>query len=448
MKWLSVAALLLLLGLAPGGGLQAQSAASAARPTLAILPLKEEGRRDLGDVSDSMNLMVANVFSGSGFRVVDRRPQAVPDPFPAGPALGDLGRSLGARYLLAGSFLPEYNLARGTVTVTLSLRVVDSADGTAFRGFQEVASGPSLGSVMVALSQQLSAKLAGSAAAPVPVPAPAPAPAVWPTPVPVPAPAPAVVPAPAPASAPAPAVVPAPVPASAPAPAVVPAPVPASAPAPAVVPAPAPAVVPAPAPAVVPAPAPAVVPAPAPAVVPAPAPAVVPAPVPVPALAPALQSPQGTVLLVLREGMINDIYYRNGGLARFGVKLEDFRFLLEATARLFPARTSVVFDLGGRGAADDLALNRELVQKYHPDHLIVLALGCRTRVEKHLLLLEKHLVQAELQLDVLAPDSLAVLATRKVLSGYLEAKGMGETFPAGMKNQLAKQFAAALPALP
>ena len=396
MKWLSVAALLLLLGLAPGGGLQAQSAASAARPTLAILPLKEEGRRDLGDVSDSMNLMVANVFSGSGFRVVDRRPQAVPDPFPAGPALGDLGRSLGARYLLAGSFLPEYNLARGTVTVTLSLRVVDSADGTAFRGFQEVASGPSLGSVMVALSQQLSAKLAGSAAAPVPVPAPAPAPAVWPTPVPVPAPAPAVVPAPAPASAPAPAVVP----------------------------------------------------APAPAVVPAPAPAVVPAPVPVPALAPALQSPQGTVLLVLREGMINDIYYRNGGLARFGVKLEDFRFLLEATARLFPARTSVVFDLGGRGAADDLALNRELVQKYHPDHLIVLALGCRTRVEKHLLLLEKHLVQAELQLDVLAPDSLAVLATRKVLSGYLEAKGMGETFPAGMKNQLAKQFAAALPALP
>ena len=76
MKWLSVAALLLLLGLAPGGGLQAQPAAQAARPALAILPLKEEGRRDLGDVSDSMNLVVANAFADSGFRLLGRRPTA------------------------------------------------------------------------------------------------------------------------------------------------------------------------------------------------------------------------------------------------------------------------------------------------------------------------------------------------------------------------------------
>jgi len=387
MKWLSVAALLLLLlGLAPGGGLQAQPAAQAARPALAILPLKEEGRRDLGDVSDSMNLVVANAFADSGFRLLGRRPTAAPDPVPSGPALADLGRSLGARYLLVGSFLPEYNLARGTVTVTLSLRVVDSADGTTFRGFQEVASGASLGSVMAALTHQLADKTAGSGAAAVPVAASAPAVAALAASVATPDSTPAAVAAPA---APTPAAVAAPVPA------------------------------------------------------PAPTPAAVTAPGSVFAA-----GPQGRVLLVLREGMINDIYYRNGGLGRFGAKLEDFRFLLDATARLFPSGTSVVYDLGGRGAADDLALNRELVQKYHPDHLVVLALGCRTRDEKRLLLLEKHLVQTELQVDVLDPESLAVLATRKVLSGYLEAKGLRETLPASMKDQLAKQFAAALPALP
>jgi len=386
MKWLSVAALLLLLGLAPGGGLQAQPAAQAARPALAILPLKEEGRRDLGDVSDSMNLVVANAFADSGFRLLGRRPTAAPDPVPSGSALADLGRSLGARYLLVGSFLPEYNLARGTVTVTLSLRVVDSADGTTFRGFQEVASGASLGSVMAALTHQLADKTAGSGAAAVPVAASAPAVAALAASVATPDSTPAAVAAPA---APTPAAVAAPVPA------------------------------------------------------PAPTPAAVTAPGSVFAA-----GPQGRVLLVLREGMINDIYYRNGGLGRFGAKLEDFRFLLDATARLFPSGTSVVYDLGGRGAADDLALNRELVQKYHPDHLVVLALGCRTRDEKRLLLLEKHLVQTELQVDVLDPESLAVLATRKVLSGYLEAKGLRETLPASMKDQLAKQFAAALPALP
>ena len=387
MKWLSVAALLLLLlGLAPGGGLQAQPAAQAARPALAILPLKEEGRRDLGDVSDSMNLVVANAFADSGFRLLGRRPTAAPDPVPSGSALADLGRSLGARYLLVGSFLPEYNLARGTVTVTLSLRVVDSADGTTFRGFQEVASGASLGSVMAALTHQLADKTAGSGAAAVPVAASAPAVAALAASVATPDSTPAAVAAPA---APTPAAVAAPVPA------------------------------------------------------PAPTPAAVTAPGSVFAA-----GPQGRVLLVLREGMINDIYYRNGGLGRFGAKLEDFRFLLDAMARLFPSGTSVVYDLGGRGAADDLALNRELVQKYHPDHLVVLALGCRTRDEKRLLLLEKHLVQTELQVDVLDPESLAVLATRKVLSGYLEAKGLRETLPASMKDQLAKQFAAALPALP
>jgi hypothetical protein len=393
MKWLSVAALLLLLGLAPGGGLQAQPAARADRPALAILPLKEEGRRDLGDVSDSMNLVVANAFADSGFRLLDRRPTAVPDPVPSGPALADLGRSLGARYLLVGSFLPEYNLARGTVTVTLSLRVVDSADGTTFRGFQEVASGASLGSVMAALTHQLADKTAGSGAAAVPVVTPAPGSAAVAAPIATPAPTPA----------------------------------------------------PAPAAVAAPAPTPAALAAPAPTPVPAPAPASAAVGAPVPVFA---AGPQGKVLLVLREGMINDVYYRNGGLGRLGVKLEDFRFLLDATARLFPSGTSVVYDLGGRGAADDLALNRELVQKYHPDHLVVLALGCRTRDEKRLLLLEKHMVQTELQMVVLDPESLAVLAARKVLSGYLEAKGLRETLPAGMKDQLARQFAAALPALP
>jgi hypothetical protein len=422
MKWLSVAALLLLLlGLAPGGGLQAQPAAQAARPALAILPLKEEGRRDLGDVSDSMNLVVANAFADSGFRLLGRRPTAAPDPVPSGPALADLGRSLGARYLLVGSFLPEYNLARGTVTVTLSLRVVDSADGTTFRGFQEVASGASLGSVMAALTHQLADKTAGSGAGAVPAVTPAPEAAA----VAAPAAGVAAVAAPAPTAAPAPAAVATSVATPAPTSAAMAAP------------APTPVLTPAPVPAVVAAP------APTPVLASAPAPAAMAAPVPVFAA-----GPQGRVLLVLREGMINDIYYRNGGLGRFGAKLEDFRFLLDATARLFPSGTSVVYDLGGRGAADDLALNRELVQKYHPDHLVVLALGCRTRDEKRLLLLEKHLVQTELQVDVLDPESLAVLATRKVLSGYLEAKGLRETLPASMKDQLAKQFAAALPALP
>jgi TolB-like protein len=423
MKWLSVAALLLLLGLAPGGGLQAQPAAQAARPALAILPLKEEGRRDLGDVSDSMNLVVANAFADSGFRLLERRPTAAPDPVPSGPALADLGRSLGARYLLEGSFLPEYNLARGTVTVTLSLRVVDSADGTTFRGFQEVASGASLGSVMAALTHQLADKTAGSGAGAVPAVTPAPEAAA--AAVAAPAAGVAAVAAPAPTAAPAPAAVATSLATPAPTSAAMAAP------------APTPVLTPAPVPAVVAAP------APTPVLASAPAPAAMAAPVPVFAA-----GPQGKVLLVLREGMINDIYYRNGGLGRLGVKLEDFRFLLDATARLFPSGTSVVYDLGGRGAADDLALNRELVQKYHPDHLVVLALGCRTRDERRMLLLEKHLVQTELQVVVLDPESLAVLAARMVLSGYLEAKGLRETLPASMKDQLARQFAAALPALP
>jgi TolB-like protein len=423
MKWLSVAALLLLLGLAPGGGLQAQPAAQAARPALAILPLKEEGRRDLGDVSDSMNLVVANAFADSGFRLLERRPTAAPDPVPSGPALADLGRSLGARYLLEGSFLPEYNLARGTVTVTLSLRVVDSADGTTFRGFQEVASGASLGSVMAALTHQLADKTAGSGAGAVPAVTPAPEAAA--AAVAAPAAGVAAVAAPAPTAAPAPAAVATSLSTPAPTSAAMAAP------------APTPVLTPAPVPAVVAAP------APTPVLASAPAPAAMAAPVPVFAA-----GPQGKVLLVLREGMINDIYYRNGGLGRLGVKLEDFRFLLDATARLFPSGTSVVYDLGGRGAADDLALNRELVQKYHPDHLVVLALGCRTRDERRMLLLEKHLVQTELQVVVLDPESLAVLAARMVLSGYLEAKGLRETLPASMKDQLARQFAAALPALP
>ena len=417
MKRLSIAVLtLLLFGLSLGGRLLAQ--APGARPSLAILPLKEEGRKNLGDVSETMNMLVANAFADSGAFLLVERSQVLA-ALPAGKRQGaetdrraaaELGRRLGAKYLLWGSYLPEYTLASGTVTVTMNLRLVNAADGKVVKSFQEVGEGASLGSVVALLTRKLSAKAAPETAAPVVVPAPVAA-----------APAPAVVPVPV-AAAPAPAVVPAPQAAPV-------VPVPVAAPAPAAAPAPPVAA--------------------APAVVPAP-PVVAYRPDAVAPVEPSAPSPRRTakVLMVLREGRINGVYYQKGGLARFGAKLEDFEFLVKSVAKLFPAEVAVTFDTGTRGFGDDATLNRALVRKYQPDTLVIVSVECNTKSKGYLVLFSKSQIQAGAEIEFLAADTLEVLASRSVQTDFIQARGLSEAFPSELKDDLARRVASALPSLP
>src|SRR5208337_1321073 len=135
------------LGTAAAPRLQAQApAAAGTRPSLAILPLKEDGRKDLGDLSGTMNMCVATAFAECGaFRLVDQGQVAAALPALKlqgaesldARAIADLGQRLGAKYLVMGSFLPESNLAKGTVTITVSPRMVDTGEGTVARHFQE-----------------------------------------------------------------------------------------------------------------------------------------------------------------------------------------------------------------------------------------------------------------------------------------------------------------------
>lgn len=117
---------LLFLFLALGPGLPAPAAAA---PSLAVLPLQEEGRKDLGDISRTMTMCVTTAFTDEGrFQLVD--PAQVQAALAGDPALGSadpaaLGRRVGSQYVLAGTFLPESNLASGTVTVTVTLRLME-----------------------------------------------------------------------------------------------------------------------------------------------------------------------------------------------------------------------------------------------------------------------------------------------------------------------------------
>jgi hypothetical protein len=390
---------MLLLGMPVGAKLLAQVPAGS-RPGLAVLPLKAEGRQDLGDVSDTLNMLVANAFADSGaFRLVERSQVMAALPGlklqESAPgyrtAMAELGRRLSARFILVGSYLPERDPLSHNVSVTLALRLVNAADGTVAKSFLENGEGPTLGSVVASLNRQLSAKAAGSSPAIVPVPTAVPSPAVVPAPVVVPAPA--IVPAPA--AVPAPAVVPAPV------------------------------------------------------IVPAPPVAATPAmePAPVPATAP-LPRKSATALLVLREGTTNGIYYRNGGLSQFGAKLEDFAFLPQNLAKLFPPEVKINIRIGARETTDDATLNRNLAKTLQPDTMVVLTLDCNTRSERSHLVLTKTLIQAALRIEFLAPGNLEVLASKTVQTDYLEGKGLREKLSGELKEQLAKRMAAALPALP
>lgn len=358
---------------------------AAAAPTLAVLPLQEEGRKDLGDISQTMTMCVTTAFTAADrFSLVDPgQVQAAQAGAPADPAA--LGRRVGAQYVLAGTFLPESNLAKGTVTVTVTLRLVDAGSGKVARYLLESQEGPSLGSVVAALSRKLEAKATPPAVAPVPVPAPVAAAAP--------------VPAPAPAAVPAPAAAPAPVPAP---------PSPAPAPAPVLVPAP----------------------------VPVPAPVAAPAPTPAPA--PAAAAPHarltGRTLLVLREGKVNGVYYEKNGLDRFGVKLEDFDYLLKALARKLPAGAQPVYDYGTKGAGTDFQANSRLVKEQRPEAMAVVTLECRSKSAGALSF--KNLVQAQIEIVFVDPRSLEVLASRTLSTGFIKAKGMGQQFPQELKDEL------------
>jgi hypothetical protein len=309
--------------------------------------------------------------------------------------MAELGRRLSARFILVGSYLPERDPLSHNVSVTLALRLVNAADGTVAKSFLENGEGPTLGSVVASLNRQLSAKAAGSSPTIVPVPVPVP------------------VPVHVPVAASAPAVVPAPV--AVPTPAVVPAPV--------------------------------VVPAPA--VVHAPPVVATPAaePAPLPATPP-LPRKSATALLVLREGTTNGIYYRNGGLSQFGAKLEDFAFLPQALAKLFPPEEKITIRVSARETTDDATLNRNLAKTLQPDTMVVLTLDSRTRNERSHLVLTKTLIQAVLRIEFLAPGNLEVLASKTVQTDYLEGKGLREKLSAELKDQLLKRMTVALPALP
>jgi len=431
-RWCFVILTLLWLGSPAGAALKA----GELRPSLAVLPLKEEGRKDLGDVSDTINFLVASTFADSGaYRLIEPGQVAAalqelktPDTDPAHwSSIPGLGKRLGASLFLAGSYFAERNTSNGNVSVTLTLRMVNAGDGSVSSRFMETAEGATLGSVTAALRRQLSARAAATAPAPavVPVPAAAPAPAVVAVP----------------AAVPAPAVVP--VPATVPAPAVVA--IPAAVPVPADVPAPATAPVPAPLSAGAPAPVPAPIPAPAPARPAAPS---IPLDLaPAPASAPVPQK-TSSALLDLREGSMNGVYFRMGGLSHYGARLEDFEFLQQTLAKRFGPEVAVTFNVGTRGSGDDPALNRGLVQSHRPDTLVVLTIQCRTKSERSYILLNKTHLQAELQIDFIAPASLKILAEKTVRTDFVELKGNGTKFPPALMDQLAERLAGVLPVLP
>jgi TolB-like protein len=135
---------------------------AAPQPSLAVLPLKEEGARGLGDVSDTMNTLVTRAFAESGaFRLVERHQIGTVleesryqhSGMVDDATIVELGRHLGVRFVLVGSYLPERS---GTsLSVTLSLRLVDVENAVITRSFLENAEAPTLGRVVLQLSHSL-----------------------------------------------------------------------------------------------------------------------------------------------------------------------------------------------------------------------------------------------------------------------------------------------------
>jgi hypothetical protein len=115
---------------------------------------------------------------------------------------------------------------------------------------------------------------------------------------------------------------------------------------------------------------------------------------------------------------------------------------------LFPAGTDVVSDIGTTGNSDDFQLNRSLVEKYHPDSMVVMTLDVHTESKSSWLVLSKTQFQFDVRIDFMAPDTLDVIASKTVKTDIFPAKGMGESLPPGLKDQLAQRINKEVTSLP
>jgi TolB-like protein len=136
------------------------------KPRLAILPLKEEGKNNLGDVSDTLNTLVANAFlEAQTFQLVERHQiQTLLDEakfqhsgLTDENTIAEMGKHLGVKYVLVGSYLAEKSSYQ--LSLTLSLRLVDVSNATVYKSFMENAEGSTLGATLPKLSKALSEKV-------------------------------------------------------------------------------------------------------------------------------------------------------------------------------------------------------------------------------------------------------------------------------------------------
>jgi hypothetical protein len=155
---------------------------------------------------------------------------------------------------------------------------------------------------------------------------------------------------------------------------------------------------------------------------------------------------QPTALLVLREGSVNGVYYATGGLSHYGGKLEDFDYLLDRMAKLFPPGVKVSFDVGSHGPANDVTLNQALVKNHHPDTLVIMTLGLHSGSKGFIYYTNQ--LQVEVQVDFVDPATLEVRATKTLQSQPVKSGSFSRSLPPKLKEQLTEQFAKEFPALP
>ena len=153
----------------PGTPAEAAPGTPAAKPRLAVLPLKAEGRKGpQGNVSDTLNTVVTNAFTESSlFQLVER--QRVDKLLNEGKFQNsglvdesgavELGRTLGVRYVVLGSYLTELNPTNNQTSITLSLRIVDVQTAAVQKSFLDSAEGPTLGRIVDKLTGTLAGKV-------------------------------------------------------------------------------------------------------------------------------------------------------------------------------------------------------------------------------------------------------------------------------------------------
>ena len=148
------------------------------KPRIAILPLKVEGKNTIGDISDTLNTLVANSFTESQyFQLIERNQiQTIlaENKYQRSGLVDEktavqLGKHLGVKYVLIGSYLAEKQSNYNGVSVTLSLRMVDVENATVYKSFLESAEGQTIGIVLGKLTDGLNAKVAKLLPASIPV---------------------------------------------------------------------------------------------------------------------------------------------------------------------------------------------------------------------------------------------------------------------------------------